>query len=42
MQMMDKLEYIIFETRLSTYVSVTVIALSVLFFVGQVIRAIFF
>jgi len=38
----DKLEYTIFETRLSTYVSVVIIVLNVLYFVAQILRAIFF
>lgn len=39
---MDKLEYLLFETKLSTYFSIVVIVLSVIMVVGQVVRAIFF
>lgn len=39
---MDKLTEILFESRLCEYFSVVVIVLAVLYFVGQVVRAIFF
>jgi hypothetical protein len=40
--MLDRLEYWLFETNLSTYFSVAIIVLNALVFAGQVVRAIFF